>query len=442
MHRRDLFRAGAGLMALLALPAAGCAASIGGQAGTAGSSSSGLIATTGVLKADVARAASATATQGRLLAVAAALYKAALTHPGNALISPYSIINALGMTAAGARGTTASALATLLGGDPSDVAGVLTAGDSAMAAAVQASAQSRDGSSLDPAVVDSANSLYVQRGLAVQQAFLDALAQGYGAGVRVSDFAADPNVARAAINAWVAERTRDLIDQLLPAGSINASTLLVLVNALYFKASWASSFAVRPGQASFASPSGTVKVTNMGRTDTLRYAKGTSWHAVSVPFAGNGLAMTVVLPDAGAFDGVSSALDGGTLLAAVSGVPTLVSVTMPKFSSLTGISLKQALTSLGLAPLFDPGQVDLTGIAGQRGDLVVGDVIHQARIIVDENGTEAAAATAVTMTAGAAPNEKPPTPVDFTVDRPFLYLIHDTATATPLFLGRVTDPSR
>ena len=429
-------------MALLALPAAGCATSIGGQAGTAGSSSSGVVATTGVLKVDAARTTNTVATQGRFLAVAAALYKVALPRPGNALISPYSIISALGMTAAGARGTTASALATALGGDASDVAGALTAGDAAMAAAVQASAQSRDGSSLNPAVVDSANSLYLQRGLAVQQDFLLALAQGYGAGLRVTDFAADPNAARAAINAWVSERTHDLITHLLPAGSINSSTALVLVNALYFKASWASSFAVRAGQASFAAPSGAVKVTDMGRTDSLRYAKGPSWQSVSIPFTGNGLAMTVVLPDTGAFDKVSAALDGGILQAAVTGEPTLVAVTMPKFSSLTGISLKQALTSLGLAPLFDPAQVDLTGIAGRRGDLVIGDVIHQARIIVDENGTEAAAATAVTMTAGAAPDEKPPTPIAFTVDRPFLYLIHDTATATPLFLGRVTDPSR
>lgn len=281
-------------------------------------------------------------------------------------------------------------------------------------------------------VVEPANVLFLRQDAAVRAAYLTALAGGYGTGVRQIDFA-DSDLARSAINGWVAQRTRNLIPQLLPAGFVDAATFLVLVNALYLKAAWANPFDPGTTDQHFSTLSGgKVPVPLMIRSDKMNYATGANWQAVSIPLVDN-LAMTVIVPNAGSFAAVSNNLDAALLTTATSGRERQVDLAMPAFGTDTPTDLIKPLTALGLGSLFD--RPDLSGIAGAPGSLFVSGAVHQARIVVDHKGIEAAAATAIGVAMSAA------APAKLRVDRPFLYLIHDVETVTPLFLGRITNPT-
>ncbi len=456
MRRRDLLRTVGWVGLMSAVPVAGCAAG-GDKAATISKSGSPAVttqlpstsstsasartptpvATPGgqLVQGDAKRdpAPPATVARHRLLPFSAALYKAALTGQGNAVLSPYSVVSALGMLALGARGATATKLAEALGADAATVARWVGGADAALGRAVAASTQAWDGGpAAEPTVVEPANVLFLQQGAAVRAAYLTALAGGYGTGVRQLDFA-DSDVARSAINEWVAERTRHLILQLLPAGFVDASTLLVLVNALYLKAAWANPFDPGTTDEQFTTLNdGKVPVPLMTRSDKMNYATGANWQAVSIPLVDN-LAMTVIVPNAGSFTAVSNNLDAALLTAATSGQERQVDLAMPAFSTDTPTDLIKPLRALGLGSLFD--HPDLSGIAGAPGSLFVSGAMHQARIVVDDKGVEAAAATAIGVAASGAP------PASLRVDRSFLYLIHDVETVTPLFLGRITNPT-
>lgn len=438
MQRRQFLTLGAASLAALL---AGCGSSIAGSP-TTGSRTSPSTAPGEVLVGKGVRlaAASASATTVNLARFSAALYAKALPGTGNAVLSPYSIAVALGMTAYGAKGAAATALAGLLGGDPKAVAAQLTAVDQAIAAALAAGKGDTRRGTTD-VVVQAANRLFPQSGMPVRQEFLDALAAGYDAGVQTLDYVADAEGARKTMNDWVSEKTHQLIPQLLGPGTISSDSRLTLINALYLKAGWAQEFSKGDG-LTFATGDGkSVQADNFGIGEVnWPAASGAGWQSVTIPYQGLGLAMTVILPDAGKYADVSAGLDEKVLQAAVSGAPELLNVELPVFATDTPTSLTQPLRDLGLGPLFDNG--DLSGIAGKPGDLVATGVVHQAKISVDEHGTEAAAATAVMAAAGAAPGQDRPTPRDFIVDRAFLYLIHDTTTGVPLFLGRVSDPTQ
>lgn len=391
------------------------------------------------LRADLARrrAGDPAAAGAGLADCAVRLFGAAAPGTDNAVISPYSILTALGMTQYAARGEAAAAMTSVLGGDADTVAGWLTVVDDSIAAAVARGVVNASGESVDT-VVDAANSLFAHSDLQVRQEFLNQLATGYGAGLRTCDFIADPERCRALINDWVADRTHDLIQQLLPAGIVDADTRMLLVNALYLSASWDTEF-TNGGPVDFAAPGGPVSVRLMGMTRSTAHATGNRWQSVSVPYAGRGLAMTILLPDAGAFNAVVAGLNGAVLHAAAAGSHEQIALRMPAFSATTAVSMDPALTAMGLGPIFGG---DMSGITGRAADVTVGSVLHRAKIDVDEHGTKAAAATAVIGIPGAAPGPQGPDPIEVTVDRPFLYSIHDTATRCPLFLGRVSDPTK
>ncbi|MTD13531.1 serpin family protein [Nakamurella sp. YIM 132087] len=440
MRRRD-FLGGAGL--LLAALATGCGSTAGLPSRPAEDLSSG---EGSLLKIDAARRSTLTDEQarGRFADFGADLFRAVVAAgatPGNTLVSPYSVVSALGMTALGARAATLDLFRDLLGGDPTEVAAALTTADAALAAAVAAGTRDGMGKKVQTAV-DAANMIWAQSGYDVRPEFLQALAEGYAAGMRVTDFVAAPEGARRAINAWVSERTHELIPTLLPDGSITDITRMVLVNALYLKASWHLPFdedSTAPG--TFISAAGAAVQTDlMHRVLTSGYAEGDGWQAAVLPYAGRDLAMTVVLPEEARFDEVGAALGKGLLLEVADAPDAEITLTFPSFESRTAVSLQDALGALGAGDLF-ADDIDLSGIAGKPGDLVIGDVIHEARIIVDEKGTEAAAATAVLVEAGSAPPPAEPRKVDLVVDHAFYYVIHDTATATPLFVGQVIDPT-
>ncbi|GAA5154110.1 serpin family protein [Nocardioides marinquilinus] len=360
--------------------------------------------------------------------------------PGNLAISPYSVLVALALTLNGARGATLEQLLGLY--DGLDV-GRLNGGLNALTAEVEGQTgevEKADGTPTE-LVLDAANGLFGQRGTAWEQAFLDVLAAQYGAALQTVDWAGDTEAARQAVNAWTAERTRDKIPEILPAGAVDALTRLVLVNTLYLEAPWERPFSAGLTEdADFTRPDGsTVGVPMMRSAEPVdvAWSRGEGWQAVRLPYAGGTTAMTVVLPDAGRLADVQADVAAGGLTRYLeAGTTEPVDVRMPSFTFRTGAGLVEPLRRLGVTDAFDEGRADLTGMTTEE-RLFVSGVLHQVFVAVDEEGTEAAAATAVAVGATSAPAAPRP----FTVDRPFLFVVHDVEHGTPLFLGRVDDPT-
>jgi serpin B len=396
------------------------------------------------LRADLPKGAAgpSAAAESALDSLGAALLRQ-LPATENVVLSPYSIYAVLAMARAGAKGATAAQLDAVLGGDSAVQRGNVTAIDTAVAAALVAGSApaGADPATTDtrPVSVDVANSVWLSPRLSVRPSFLDALATGFGVGIYKTDYAADPEAARKAINDWVGGHTKGLIPELLGQGIITPETVMTLVNALHLSAPWQDTFYPTSEPIQFTIEARLQSAAKaMSGTAELASASGSGWTSVTIPYRGSGLAMTVVLPDAGSFTAVRAQLP--KVLESVSAAePTgAVEVRMPIFKTATHLSLKPAMDALGVKNLFGPS-ADLSGIAGNPGDLMAGELVHQAVITVDEKGTEAAAATAMSIsaTAGIGGDIK-----RITVDRPFFYSIHDTKTGAPLFLGQVTDPTR
>ena len=353
---------------------------------------------------------------------------------GNLVFSPASIALALAMARAGARGQTADEMDAVmhdLGADTN--AGWVTALDASLNGK---SATYQDAMGKDQQVVlRSVNAPFAQRGLPLEQAYLEALASRFGAGLRLVDYAGNPDGSRGAINAWVSDQTEERIPELLAPGAVDPSTLLVLVNAIYLKAAWGTPFSEGlTNSAAFTRLDGsTMDVQMMQLSAGLPYAAGDGWRAVDLPYAGGGLSMLVVVPDE--FAAFEASLDGARLDEIVAGLQgRQVALGLPKFGTETKVELARVLAELGMPTAFGAG-ADFSGITSQA-SLLIDAVVHQANIDVDEKGTEAAAATAVVMRESAAPSA-----VDLTVDRPFLFALRDLETGAVLFLGRITEPA-
>jgi serpin B len=358
----------------------------------------------------------------------------------NLVFSPASILLALAMARAGAGGTTASEMDAVLHlDDPEAIHHALNG----LTRALEARTGTFDVNG-EPADVELsvANAVWGQATLTWNEVFLDLLAREYGAGVRLTDFAANPEAARVAVNEWVEDETRGRIPDLLDPGMVDVLTRMILVNAIYLKAPWAIPFDANVTRlAPFSRLDGsTVEVPFMARSDkSMDYAAGDGWQAVELPYAGDELAMLVLLPDEGALGAVEGELSGNLIDRAASALaPTDVVLELPKWDIETKVELSTMLAALGMPTAFTDA-ADFTGMTTDEA-LQIGFVVHQANITVDEAGTEAAAATAVGIEATAAPVEEPE-PMLVTVDRPFLYALRDRETGAVLFLGRVTRPA-
>lgn len=364
-------------------------------------------------------------------ALAADLYGRLRTQPGNLVFSPYSIEMALAMTRNGAAGETRSQMdAVLHAGAGEDLDRALNVLDQELAKRPGPKGDDQRNGDLELA---TANALWGQKDMAFEQKFLEVLAAQYGAGMKVVDYKTAAEAARTEINAWVSERTKGKIVDLLPAGSLDDLTRLVLVNAVYFKAPWAKKFG-RLDDRPFTTAAGTtVNAPTMSTHGTGTYGKGDGWRAAEIPYLGNEMSMVVIVPDDLAT--FEASLDGANLGSIVrSPKEALASVTMPLFTFRTQVQLEQQLSALGMPRPFSD---DAEFPAMTRTEQVrIKDVFHQAFIAVDEEGTEAAAATAVVMEAVSAPAGE-----NLVVDRPFLFAIKDVPTGAILFLGRVTDPT-
>ena len=352
----------------------------------------------------------------------------------NVALSPYSISTALGMTYAGARGATAVELKSTLHFDlpPEALHEAFNAADLAL------SSRGKDqiGADGTPFRLNVNNAIWAQRGLPLEQPFLDTLAVNYGGGVLLTDFAKAPEAARSAINGWVEQKTEGLVPELLSAEHITEDTRLVLTNTVYFNARWQNTFDEQATRdAPFTKLDGrSTSVSMMHDTTSIPYARGAHYQAIAMPYASDDLSFVAVLPDAGKFEAVESAMTQ-TWFDALRGDLTVQGMLLafPKLDYKAKAELKPQLVALGMKTAFD--NADFSGFSSHP--LRLTQVVHEAVIKVLEGGTIAAAATAVI----GVPRSARPPEQRVTFDRPFLYAIVDAPTGQILFLGRVLDPT-
>ena len=359
------------------------------------------------------------------------LYQELFNEEENLFYSPYSLSTALAMTYAGARGETERQMAQALHYTLPQAQ--LHPAFNALDQALAGEGEGEDG---EAPRLDIVNAIWGQQGYAFLDAFLDTIAENYGAGLRLVDFG-QTKKARRAINQWSSDQTGRRIQDLLPPGVINGETALVLTNAIYFKAAWMFPFAEgRTYDGTFTLlDGGQVTVPMMEQSASLGYAERPGVRAVELPYAGGELSMVIVLPESGTFEDLAQGLDAGELDAILSEIePMGVRLTMPKFRFDAGFDLKDALMELGMVDAF--GDADFSGMDGTH-ELFIREVCHKAFISVDEAGTEATAASAVVMERKGGPHVEQ----EFRLDRSFLFLIRDIETGAILFLGHVVNPA-
>jgi len=357
------------------------------------------------------------------------LYGRLRAQDGNLILSPYSISTALAMTYAGARADTARQMADVLhfpvGQEHLHPAfGVLEA-------------ELKEASEPAGCTLHVANALWGQQGEGFLDEFLALNRQHYGGGFREVDFVHAREEARKTINRWVSEQTEQIIRELLLKGDVSSDDVLVLTNAIYFKGTWVRQF--DPKQTKDApfriDAENSVTVPMMSQTGPFAFADHDEVYALEMPYAGQRLSMVLLVPKK--VDGlaeVEKSLNKKNLDRWLGRWQhnKLMRLSVPRFKLDFRTDLARTLQAMGMSDAFNLRKADFSGMNGRR-DLFIAMVIHQAHVEVNEEGTEAAAATAVKMKRGAPP-------VDFIVDHPFLFVIRDKQTGSILFMGRVANP--
>lgn len=357
---------------------------------------------------------------------------------GNIIFSPISLSLALAMTLAGAETTTEEAMLealqlTLPEGD------LYPAFNALLLAINQSEQENLEGTGDSNFRLNIANSIWAQSGYDYKQAFLDILAENFGAGVYNVNYMQAPEAAREAINQWVEDETQEKIKELIPSGAITDLTRLVLANAIYFKGAWRYRFDPSDTtQAPFYLLDGSetnVDMMKMG-SERLQYYQGQNFQAVSLPYMSPDFTMTIIMPELESFNEFESNLTPEAFNSIIANMNSeQIELQMPKFNFETTIDAKEALKNLGMGEAFIAETADFSGITEDE-DLLITDVLHKATIIVDEEGTEAAAATAVIV----GLESMPPEPISLKIDRPFMFFIQHQPTGSILFMGRVTQP--
>jgi serpin B len=368
-------------------------------------------------------------------AFAVDLYGKLRDQGGNLFFSPESISTALAMAYAGARGATASEMAQTLHFTlpPEQL-------QPAMGALLNDLNAAHTGYQLSVA-----NALWAQQGYKFLDDFLNIMKSNYGAGFNEVNFKGAPEAARSTINQWVEQKTQGKITNLLPPGTVSPITRLVLTNAIYFKGDWQMQFdkAQTKLEDFHLSPTETVKVSLMHRDGGFNYFNGGAFQALEIPYKSNELSMVVFLSnDIGGLSALEQSLTGSNArqwLQELRFAPKVI-MTIPKFKMTKEFELAGTLGAMGMPRAFQPGAADFSGMTGNR-DLSISAVIHKAYIDLNEEGTEAAAATGVTMRAATARAPNPTPPIVFRADHPFVFMIRDTRSGGILFMGRVTHPA-
>ncbi len=352
----------------------------------------------------------------------------------NVFFSPFSISSALGMTYSGAEGETASEMADVLH---------FSLPVSLISSSFKAITESLSSGSLngansgEPFTLAISSGLWVDNNFQLLDSFVEDMSRYYDAAVENVDFTGDPEGARERINSWVAEKTNDKIMNLIPEGSIVADTRTVLTNAVYFKASWSNPFdADFTREEPFTLADQSISTVPMMRQEEhFNIAISEQWSAIEMHYSGGDASMLIILPS-GDLQELESAFDLD-MLAEIRGSLSSrnVNISMPVFEFTRSMSLSDVLRSLGMELAFGM-RADFSGFTGNR-DLYISDVVHKAFVKVDEEGTEAAAATAVVMNMLSMPE----TPVKMEINKPFMFLVQDNTTGSIVFMGRVMNPA-
>jgi serpin B len=360
------------------------------------------------------------------------LYGKLRTREGNLFFSPFSISTALAMTYGGARGQTAAEMAKTMHFGRNQ--NYLHSAFAAMLADLNRGDPKKRGYQLDVA-----NALWVQKNFGLLPDFLNLTRNSYQAGLNEVDFERATEEARQTINAWVEDKTQHKIKDLLQPGILSADTRLVLTNAIYFKGFWSSPFKKKDTRdEAFKTATGTsIKVPTMNQRARLKYMRNEGFEAVELPYQGKDLAMIVFLPDKvdglGAFEG---RLTESRVKQWLSKMGTEeVQLSLPRFKMTAEFNLNQTLKALGMRRAFVPGGADFSGISGSGRNLFIQAVVHKAFVDVNEEGTEAAAATGVAIALTSVPQIRV-----FRADHPFVFLIQDNRSGSILFMGRMSKP--
>jgi serpin B len=354
---------------------------------------------------------------------------------GNICISPYSVNSALDMAAAGAAGSTASQMLAVLHwtGQPGDLP---AASASLTAEMLQQSASPRAG---DPQI-SIANALFGQQGYPFEPAFLQVLDKEFNAPLQSVDFAAQPKQACEQINQWAAKKTNDRIKDAIPASAINPATRLVLVDAIYFKAAWAIAFSksATEDQPFYPHAKEPAQVPTMALQKSLDYFETDALQAVELSYRGS-YSMVLLLPKSrDGLPAIEQSLTAENLSQWTAHLaPQLVQVHLPRFKMEASYNLNKPLGKLGMTDAFSRRSADFSGMSREK--LNIDQVIHKTYIAVDEAGTEAAAVTAISVSA-LAMRANPPKPIIFRADHPFLFVLRHRPTGAILFMGRVSLP--
>ena len=382
------------------------------------------------------------------------LYRKLATGGGNLCLSPYSIEGALAMTFAGADGQTREEMARVLHLSKDDS---IHASFEALQrqlremsekSAIEVADSGELGGPKEPITLSIANRLFAQKGYDFRDTFFALVKERYGAPLELVDFVKNPSGATQQINGWVLEQTRQRIRDLIPRDALNAATRLVLANAIYLKAPWATAFSADHTKPEPFHVRGDAPVnvpTMRGHELSCGYAKRNGFTAVSIPYVGSDLQFVVLLPDdVNGIGALEKTMTSAMLAEWAKLERQALDLYLPKFKfEPPTLNLGSTLQALGMKTAFDkpPGSANFDRMAPRKPDdyLYISAVFHKTFIAVDEKGTEAAAATAVVM-ARATGMRNPTKPLEVKIDRPFVYAIQHIPSGTCLFVGRVTDP--
>jgi serpin B len=362
-------------------------------------------------------------------AFAVGLFQKLADSDENLIVSPHSIATCFGMAYAGARGTTERQIADVLDFNypPAGFHSVLDRLNTTLAG--------RPGVDLR-----ISNGCWWQRGTQWEQAYLDTLSQSYDADMDSLDFAADPAGARAAINQWVSDHTAGLLNDLLPPGTIDASTVLVLANTIYFLAEWLWQFDPQyTHSASFLKlDASEVNNSFMWGEGHIPYLDGGDYVAIEMPYKEEYASMIFILPDSGCYEAFEDTFTVETFNFIADELHgrynQCVMLTLPKFGFYSRFNLNQTLKEMGITDAYIPGVADFSGMDGTiDGSPWLDFVMHKAYLMINEYGTLAFAGTAMGFSVGICES--------FYANRPFIFAIQDIPTGTILFMGRVLDPS-
>ena len=367
------------------------------------------------------------------------LYRIYAERGGNIFLSPYSISAALLLANLGANGETEKQIRSALSSDAiskDEIHRQYKQIESALNAETSGTT-----------TLSIANRIFSKLGLTIDEGYKVKSKEYYGSGVELLDFEGDAETSRKHINGWVESQTRNKIRDLLPVGAIESRTLLVLVNAIYFKGKWLKpfkSYSTRKGNF-YPAKSKTVEVDMMNGKERVKYVldNNVGYSAVELNYRDGNIAMVFVLPkETYGLADIEKKLNLGIMTdiakkLEVADSPEVI-LGIPKFKMETTYELKKDLPKLGIVDMFNYPAADFSAMLPESPEAFISSAIHKAFIEVDEEGTEAAAATAMMMTLGCAMPREPPK--QFIADHPFIFFIRDTKSDTILFMGRYTTP--